>query len=337
MNDRWLRLSLRAYPRRFRAAKTAEVVGAAAEAAAAGDAEFISGRALIGLVLAGWMVRWREHPPLGVWLRYVFGSGRIDTRWHAWMLDDLDGWSVERSWGSVMWLLLGCSAALGFALHQPPPGWFWVLHVGAPLLLGRLPFIRRWHRRKVLLANRFDPATRHWLAPAIPPWLLTRPPKHLRASIVLYPLGTAFTIALAVFAARWWLPSLQFRTVESDGTTHAVGDISALVGRMSTLMAGGLAVMSAATAGRSEPWLKPMPGVARATRTEKVVIFVAALVLALVPLFPLVPTTIAIMMPPVLAAGPMLLVLGRMAQRMERATGEPVVLTRPARARSVRT
>lgn len=314
MNERWLQLSLRAYPRRFRPTKTDEVRGATAEAVAAGDHEFVDARSLIHLVLAGWMVRWREHPPIGVWLRYLFGRGRLDPRWHAWMLDDLDGWTVERSGWARVSALICWTAAVSAASRQPIPTSVVVIWACAPLVAGRLPYFRRQRRSKVLLANGFDPATRHWLAPAARPWLLPRPPRHVRASVVLYPMGVAFSVALGVYALWWWVPALRFEGGPNAAVSRAVGQPIAIAGQMATVISAGLAVALAPRALRLEDRLRPEPTAARGTRAELVVNTFVALAAVLVPLLPVTPLVVPLVMPPVLATGPMLLLLGRRAR-----------------------
>ena len=43
------------------------------------------------IVRAGWLERWRTHPPLWRWLSYRLFGTRLPPQWKAWMLDDVRG------------------------------------------------------------------------------------------------------------------------------------------------------------------------------------------------------------------------------------------------------
>ncbi|RMI09504.1 hypothetical protein [Cellulomonas triticagri] len=83
---RWLR----AYPRRWRATRTAEVTDLLADLAPPG-ARRLDLRSGLGLVRGGWATRWREHPPLGPWLAYLGWERRLDPRYRDWVRDDIEG------------------------------------------------------------------------------------------------------------------------------------------------------------------------------------------------------------------------------------------------------
>lgn len=83
---RWLR----AYPRRWRTARAAEVTAVLADLAPTG-ARRLDLRSGVGLVRAGWATRWREHPPLLAWLGYVLLDRRLDPRYRDWARDDIEG------------------------------------------------------------------------------------------------------------------------------------------------------------------------------------------------------------------------------------------------------
>lgn len=333
MNDRWVRLALRAYPRRLRAAKGAEVRGAVGDAADAGDATFLDARSLVGLLVAGWMVRWRAHPPLGHWLSYrLLGSGVMDRRWHGWLLDELDGWSVERAGWARLSVWLAGSVGLAAVTHQPVPPWIIVFAVGAPLLAGRLPSVRRRRRTTVLRANGFDPDTRQWLAPTRSHEGQRRS-RPVRAAVLLSPLGAAFSVAFVVHAAWWWVPSLRVEGADTGlvDIGRAIDAPAVIAGRVAVLVGLVASAAFATMAWRLNGWLRVAPDAARSTKAELVVNTLAALALALLPLLPVVPLAVPVVMPPVLATGPMLLLLGRRALQVER-DGTGVVLARPARA-----
>jgi len=81
---------LRAYPRRWRAVRGAEVSGLVLDLAAPG-ARRLGWQAALDLVRGGWATRWRGHPPLGGWLLYRVFDRRIAPSYRAWALDDING------------------------------------------------------------------------------------------------------------------------------------------------------------------------------------------------------------------------------------------------------
>ncbi len=82
-----------------------------------------SGRAAaLGLLLAGWAVRWRGRPPLGAWLGYRFFDRRLPREERAWIADDIDG------------------------------RWFpWRQGVGVPVLVTAQWVLVRWHDPHLLV------------------------------------------------------------------------------------------------------------------------------------------------------------------------------------------
>ncbi|WP_431836478.1 hypothetical protein [Cellulomonas sp. Y8] len=91
---RWLR----AYPRRWRAARADEITAVLADLAPPG-ARRLDLRSGLGLLVAGWRTRWREHPPLLAYLGYVGLELRLDPRYRDWARDDIEGtWFVVRRW-----------------------------------------------------------------------------------------------------------------------------------------------------------------------------------------------------------------------------------------------
>src|SRR6478736_4754206 len=114
---RWLR----AYPRRWRVARGAEVTAVLADLAPAG-ARRLDLRSGLGLLVAGWATRWREHPPLLAYLGYVGLELRLDPRYRDWARDDIEGpWFAVRRWlvtfavvGVIAWLPALGGDALSF-------------------------------------------------------------------------------------------------------------------------------------------------------------------------------------------------------------------------------
>jgi hypothetical protein len=81
---------LRAYPRRWRATRAAELEVIAADLTTPGTTR-LHPRAVARLVAAGWATRWRSRPPLRDYLLYVGFDRRIPAPYRAWAADDLDG------------------------------------------------------------------------------------------------------------------------------------------------------------------------------------------------------------------------------------------------------
>ena len=100
---RSIRSWMRAYPRRWRAARGEEMFGLVADLARPG-ARRLSARASIDLLRGGWATRWREHPPLHNWLLYRMFDKRIPVRFRAWALDDINGyWFPLRRFAFESW------------------------------------------------------------------------------------------------------------------------------------------------------------------------------------------------------------------------------------------
>jgi len=88
--ERSARFWLRAYPRRWRAARGEELLGVLADLAAPGAAR-IDARTALDLVRAGWLTRLRTRPPLHRWLGYRLLDARLPKGFRAWAYDDISG------------------------------------------------------------------------------------------------------------------------------------------------------------------------------------------------------------------------------------------------------
>lgn len=90
---------LRAYPRRWRAARGAEVLGVLADLAGPG-ARRLGARAAADVVRAGWAARLRGRPPLGRYLLYRLADVRLPAEHRPWVADDVAGlWFPLRTTG----------------------------------------------------------------------------------------------------------------------------------------------------------------------------------------------------------------------------------------------
>ena len=102
--SRSVRLWLRAYPVRWRAARGEELLGVLRDLAGP-DATRLTLREGLGLVRAGWATRWRSGPPLLTRLTYHLFERRIPAAYRQWARDDIDGrWYSMRAglWSSAL-------------------------------------------------------------------------------------------------------------------------------------------------------------------------------------------------------------------------------------------
>ncbi|HUX70317.1 MAG TPA: hypothetical protein VMV41_07395, partial [Cellulomonadaceae bacterium] len=123
-------LWMRAYPRRWRAARGAELLGVVIDLAGPG-ARRLGVRTVVDLVRGGWATRWREHPPLHAWLGYRFLGLRIPSAYRAWALDDIDGRGYLLRDQPVSLAIL-----VSAWVSAPAPWWWCVIAVAyVPMLL----------------------------------------------------------------------------------------------------------------------------------------------------------------------------------------------------------
>jgi hypothetical protein len=94
---------LRAYPRRWRRERAAEVVEVLTDLAPAG-ASRLDARTAAGLVRAGWATRWRQRPPVRSFLAYRLADRRPAPRYDGWLRDDIEGSLYP--WRAALGLLL---------------------------------------------------------------------------------------------------------------------------------------------------------------------------------------------------------------------------------------
>ncbi|GEA87810.1 hypothetical protein [Cellulomonas cellasea] len=83
---RWLH----AYPRRWRRTRAVEVTAVLADLAGP-TARHLDARTALGLVIAGLVTRWREHPPPRAYLTYRLAGRHPGPAWDGWLRDDVDG------------------------------------------------------------------------------------------------------------------------------------------------------------------------------------------------------------------------------------------------------
>jgi hypothetical protein len=233
-----LSFALRAFPRRFRTARSAEIVATFREAELAGDDHPYGWRALVDVVRAGWSERLRTHPPLGHFLKYRLFDGRLDPQWHRWMFDDVRGWYGLRqaAWTLVPLLVLAVGLRVG-GLGIPDTG-FVVMYTAATIVFSAL-FTPK-HRRRTLRRHGYDPETLTWAPPITWPSTTQRPPRQTSVT----PLAFTLAAALAVVAPFAVLASLGLIGAGADSfTRHANRQVSVTIGAVAIAVAIAVATV----------------------------------------------------------------------------------------------
>jgi hypothetical protein len=209
--DRSVAFWLRAYPRRWRTVRSAEVTAVLADLAGP-DAQRLDARAAAGLVLGGWTTRWRGHPPLHTYLAYRFLDMPIPRQYRYWARDDLAGplYSVRlalaRS-GFVLTTLAVLRLISGMVVLALLFG-FLALSTGVPP-----------NQRRRLVRKHLSPGAGEVLAPGdLVDGLV---PRYRRAAV---PILAATTVLLTVGAAGWSASALLrgVRTAAVEGIVVAV-------------------------------------------------------------------------------------------------------------------
>ena len=196
--DRSVAFWLRAYPRRWRAVRAAEVTAVLADLAGP-DAQRLDARAAAGLVRGGWATRWREHPPLHTYLAYRFFNVAIPARYRDWARDDLAG----PLHGVRLALARSAFMLPMLALMWPVPAAFQGLLLG--LLLGFLALatgVPPYQRRR-LARRHLSPGAGEVITPG--DLIDGLVPRYRRAAA---PILAATTVLLTVGAAGWTVSAL---------------------------------------------------------------------------------------------------------------------------------
>ena len=329
---RRLRMVLRAFPRRFRTTRSAEIAATFREAELAGEAHPYGPRALADVVRAGWFERLRTHPPLGQFLKYRLLDGRLDPQWHRWLFDDVRGWyGIRRAaWASLPLLVLSVVLRQMDVVHPDPA--FVVMYLGAFVFVSLCS--TPTYRRRILRRHGYDPETLNWQPPNR--WVSTAP-RHRRTTRVA-PVAFTMAAALTVVAPFAVLASLgRIGAGTNHLTRHADGQLPMTIGAVAaaTLIAVGAIIARRRIAGRLTQTIDGSSEVdlvfsdlpsAGALSAAVMVLGLAACLMPVTPL--IVPLAFVV----VTGAIPTLVVLGTDARRRQRDGALIVWTPRPIRA-----
>lgn len=325
-SERRLAWALHAFPRRFRASRSAEIRATAADAHEHGDDAY-GWRAMADIVFAGWRERHRTRPPLRTYLGYRFNGRRLPPRWHAWMLDDVNGWiGLKEGLVGLFWLVPMIVAFVALTDSGPVQApW----HLDALLvLLGVSAATGGFRRRRILRNHGYDADTRQWAPPAVP--LAFGPRAVVPARPLL--LGTGLGLAMAGLAAAvsmlWPNGWPQSMAIGQWSSSRVVSTTSLLVAGTVALVAAVILLVASivlrdrlvARLGASDDlthvrptnWTDWLPG-----PTLGVIGAVGCLL-------PVTPLAVPVVLLVASGAAPALIGLGARARRLERETGGPV-------------
>lgn len=307
----WVRLAMHAYPPRWRAARESELLDVLHDTVP--DRPRWPGTdTLLDLVVGGLRTRWRTRPPLRKWLGYRLLNRRLPAACRGWADDDINGrwWWLRRNVPVYVLLLL---VFVGPGLHQQRFSLIDAPVLAAIVVLTSLIFARRDRRRAAARHLEIGPTS-------VPTWVWLNvgspAPPRTRLTTFLAPVGAVLMLG-APFAA-WALLEAQL------GSTGLLLAAAAAVGVV-TLIAG----LFTARARVTRRLATRQPGAMPPRRLPTATVLVLALWLAgaeaaivLAQRADVIPgiVTLALVAAGV-GLGPMLIVLGVIARRSERALG----------------
>ena len=317
---------MHAFPRRFRAERAAEIEATFHETELAGERHPYGAHALADVMIAGWRERARSRPPLGAYVKYRMFGGRLESRWHAWMLDDVRGlFSVRRMVLPLMPMLF-----VWTYLNRPVDWSTWsssatLIWIAVVMLAWTAAgyFGGRRDRRRILRLHGYDPETQAWLPPQSMMPLIVRAPRPVQVAPLAFGLAAALGLVLpvavlgsfgviGVVATGWWgdatrLVDHQVSAAIAAVAAAAVLSVASFVarGRLTGLFTRSVALADV------DPVYSDLP----AAGGLSVIVAVAGCFFSALPASPLI-----VPLAFVVAAGtiPALIALGLAAHRKER-------------------
>jgi hypothetical protein len=234
-------LWLRAYPRRWRAARAAELTEVLADLAEPG-ATRLGLRDAVDVVRSGWATRWREHPPARPFFAFRLWDRRLPAEYDPWLRDDVTGamYPVRKMWPVIIFV------GVMVMDNGPWPG------IVAMATWATVVFVFRGWVRREALARYFPPA---------PPRALVFGPSGFRhvprvryaarpllGATALIGLTTAAALLTACAFATPGLHEPGFTLLGSTGSLE-VPQRGYPTGLLVALGVGGAALVALATAG----------------------------------------------------------------------------------------
>jgi hypothetical protein len=135
---------------------------------------------------------------VGTYLKYRLLDGRLDARWHRWMLDDVRGRWYGLRRAVVASLTFAVVMIVLYLAGMPPPD---RVSVVGFVVAGTVVsvFATPSHRRRTLRRHGYDSETLTWAPPNL--WAATapRPPRQVRVAPVAFTMAAALA-AVAPFA-----------------------------------------------------------------------------------------------------------------------------------------
>jgi len=246
---------MHAFPRRFRTGRAAEIESTFHEAELAGERHPYGAQALTDVVNAGWRERARSRPPLGTYLKYRLLGGRLQLRWHAWMLDDVRGlFSVRRMVLPLMpmlfvWTYL--NRAVDWSTWSSSATLIWIAVVMLAWTAAG-SFGGRRDRRRILRLHGYDPETRAWLPPQPLMLLIVRAHRPVRVAPLAFGLAAVFGLVLPVAVlASFGEIGVAASGKWGDSTRRVDHQVSAAIAAVAAVAAAAvLAVASFVARGR---------------------------------------------------------------------------------------
>lgn len=334
--ERWVRFWLRAFPKRYRAVHTEEILGTLADVEPPGVTRPGAATA-VDLVRAGWAERLRSRPPLWRWCWYRLG-GKLPPQYRAWLLDDLQGWYrlrytlfIEALYGAIF---------LPYATEPDPMVRRSVLGIGLVLAVVGLvtaPIGAGFQRRRILRRHALDesfgqrgPFTLTTLptGSAATAWMpVKRVAGAARATALFIAVGTALVASFPINVITFFAPNLGPETISigPDTLVRTTLDHQWGTGVGAIALAAAILLVTAALAPR---WWRTMHD--RALAPQSTVLPTGAMPLlaafgimawAAAGFFQLVPQIFPTSLLAVSGAGPAVLYLGLRAYALERRTG----------------
>ncbi len=334
--ERWARLLLRAFPRRFRAVRTDEILSTLAESEAAGRNRPALSTAF-DIVVAGLRERRRGHPPLFRWIWYCLG-GTLPPEYRDWLIDDLTGWYVLRRMLRFAVPMIAVLAVLSRVMFVvAPAGGVPLAGFAVGTAIGSIPsfLLRGRLRRRVLKQHGLDEGGQPLptVPVSVPTYWVT---EAYRATPFLVAVGIVLIVSmpftLMTFFRDGLLGSglrLGALTIENPNVDHqwAVGVASlvaaVIVGLISVVWSRSLwTTIERHAASQSTPVVD--------SDVLTVTVCTAVIVVSVGGAFGIVPLVLPAGMLVASGCGPALIAVGLRAKRLERQSGRaiPLPLTR---------